>query len=139
TGRPSAADRHSQYALASSQLTPTTGRSGCVNAGHVQSRGASCPVALTNTSYSACVTGNTPSSKPSTKTRCGGRSSSCPRSVPIMNQPPAIGANADVIVEDCTSPIGRSYCCALCDQTSIELDLRSLRHLPGAPSRTLPV
>ena len=50
-------------------------------------------------SYSARVTGKTPSSKPSTKTRCGGRSSCWPRSVPIMNQPPGIGTNAGADVD----------------------------------------
>ena len=99
TDRPSCSDRHAQYAVASSQLTPTTGRSGRASSGCDQSRGSSCAVAFTKDSYSARVTGKMPSSKGSTKTRCGGRSSSWPRSVPMVNQPPGIAANADVSID----------------------------------------
>src|SRR4029077_7589521 len=47
TARPSCSDRHAQYATASIQLTPTTGRSACANGGYDQSQGGSCLVAFT--------------------------------------------------------------------------------------------
>ena len=106
TGRPCCSDRHAQYATASIQLTPTTGRSARANEGCDQSQGSSCPVAFTKRSYSALVTGQIPISNPSTKTRCGGRSSSWPSSVPIVNQPPAMGANAGAGTDELESPAG---------------------------------
>src|SRR4029079_4690444 len=85
--------RHAQYATASCQLTPTTGRSSPSRAGSLQSRGASWPLASRKGRYSPRVTGEIDISNPSTWTRCTGRSSSCPRSLPIRKLPAGIRLN----------------------------------------------
>ena len=64
-------------------------------------------MASTKRLVSTRVTGHTPSSNVSTKTGCGGLSSSCPSWVPMVNQPPAIGAKPEDIGER-ESSIARS-------------------------------
>ena len=89
-------ERQAQYATASCQLTPTTGRSSRRNAGLSHSRGGSRPAASRNAAYSARVTGWTAIRNPSTHTRWTGRSEGWPSSLPIRNQPGGMVTNSDM-------------------------------------------